>query len=373
MNNIPEETEAQREQIAATFEQDLDPLAAFSDHFQNAPFDSNAPFQLFLDEVLAADNPRPGTCDHYIRCFRQWRDHMAEQGRHPACPNEQHVLSFVEFELTEKGNKPTTVKGKLRVLSRVAAYWAADPAFPHPPDYNPFDIAREKATFEFQPLKQQHPISLATIRQHLQSVTHIRDRALLVTGFKLGARVTEVRNIRLEDISIDDSKLRSYYPKLGSQQQISDHRNAIYIPPRRERSGNKSMRARILPIDDELRGVLTQWLLARPTTGDPWVFLSKQRHDKLTKKAINKIWKQAFHPEFAEDEMHRPVTSHYGRHYFCTYWRVEQDVNRERIKYMRGDALENSVDASEPIDHYLHTYYRDIEDLYRESIYSLGV
>lgn len=126
-------------------------------------------------------------------------------------------------------------------------------------------------------------------------------------------------------------------------------------------------------IDDELRRVLTRWLLVRPTTTDPWVFLSKQRHAKLRKKPINEIWKQTFHPEFAETKTYRPVTSHSGRHYFCTYWRVDQDVNRERLKYMRGDALDEEVDASETIDHYLHTYYRDIEDLYRDNIYKLGV
>jgi len=373
MTDASEDTEARRAEIAATFDCDLDPLATYAEQFQNATFDSNAPFQLFLDEVLATDNPRPGTYDAYERCFRQWREHMAQRGRHPACPNEQHVLAFIESELTERGNKPTTVKGKLRILSRVSKYWATDPAFPHPPEYNPFDIAREKATFEFRPLKEQHPIALPTIREHIHSVTHIRDQALLVVGFKLGARVTEVRNMRLEDISLTDITLQSQYSELGSQKEVANHQDAIYIPSRHERSGNKSMRPRVLPIDEELKRVLTRWLLARPTTGDPWVFLSKQRHDKLTKKAINKIWKEAFHPEFAETEAYRPVTSHYGRHYFCTYWRIEQNLNRERIKYMRGDSLDEDVDAGETIDHYLHTYYSDIEECYREHIYSLGV
>jgi hypothetical protein len=42
------------------------------------------------------------------------------------------------------------------------------------------------------------------------------------------------------------------------------------------------------------------------------------------------------------------------------------------VKYMRGDAVETGT-ISEPIDSYLHTYYEDIEDLYRADIYSLGL
>lgn len=67
------------------------------------------------------------------------------------------------------------------------------------------------------------------------------------------------------------------------------------------------------------------------------------------------------------------MTSHYGRHYFCTYWRIHQDENRERIKYMRGDALDEDLNGGESLDYYLHTYYHDIEERYRERIYRLGL
>lgn len=57
----------------------------------------------------------------------------------------------------------------------------------------------------------------------------------------------------------------------------------------------------------------------------------------MTKQGVNEIWKSAFQPEYAETEDYRGITSHFGRHRFTTYWRVEQDLNRELIKYMRGD------------------------------------
>lgn len=73
-----------------------------------------------------------------------------------------------------------------------------------------------------------------------------------------------------------------------------------------------------------------------------------------------------FHPEYAESEHHRAVLSHYGRHRFTTYWRVQQDLPRPLIKYMRGDRPDSeSITERDGIDEYIHTYYEDIESLYR--------
>jgi hypothetical protein len=85
-------------------------------------------------------------------------------------------------------------------------------------------------------------------------------------------------------------------------------------------------------------------------------------------------WKDAFHPEYDETEHHRAITSHFGRHRFTTYWRVERNVNYELIQYMRGDKTGKSPGSGRgAIDRYIHTYYEDIEPIYRKQIYTLGV
>ncbi|MFC7081175.1 integrase [Halorussus caseinilyticus] len=66
------------------------------------------------------------------------------------------------------------------------------------------------------------------------------------------------------------------------------------------------------------------------------------------------------------------MTSHFGRHRFTTWWRVQQNANEELVKYMRGDSVRKGS-MNEPIHSYLHTYYKDIEDLYRNNIYRLGI
>lgn len=87
---------------------------------------------------------------------------------------------------------------------------------------------------------------------------------------------------------------------------------------------------------------------------------------------MNRAWKQAFHPEYAETDDYRPVTSHYGRHYFATYFRKDEQVSRELIQYMRGDVVGgNALGDRAAIDNYLHAYYEDIEGMYRSKIYKL--
>jgi len=78
-------------------------------------------------------------------------------------------------------------------------------------------------------------------------------------------------------------------------------------------------------------------LLIRPDNDEPWLFLSRTNHTKIDDEATNLAWKRHSHPEYEETRQHRAVTSRCGRHRFTTFWRVEQDVNRELIKYMRGD------------------------------------
>ena len=103
-----------------------------------------------------------------------------------------------------------------------------------------------------------------------------------------------------------------------------------------DREGNKSGDPRVLPLDTELQSLLGRWLRIRPDNGSPWLFLT-HRGNQLRKQRINQLWKECFHPEDAETETQRPVTSHYGRHRFTTYWRVEQGVKRPLLRYTRGD------------------------------------
>ncbi|MFC6837226.1 tyrosine-type recombinase/integrase [Halomarina ordinaria] len=365
------DVDAQRAEVAAAFGRDLDPLAAYATTFEGMAVD---PFDLFVSDVLDSKGLAPSTHKAYDWVFEQWSGYMAREGRHPACPNDKHVVGFLQYCRDDCGNQPDTVRTKLRRLNKAYEYWQDAPAFPHPQDYNPFTLVLSKVDLSRPPLKEPPRIPIETLGEILHGVTNVRDRAAIVLQFKLGLRASELCNITIRDISIQNADLQQHYRELGSHPALDSRPNAVYIPSRDERQGNKSRCPRVLPLDDEARHALLRYLLIRPDTEEGWIFLSKTSHSQLDQEYLNSCWIRTFRPEYAETEEHRGVTSHFGRHRFTTYWRVERDLNRELIKYMRGDTTQNSsLDDRGAIDDYIHTYYEDIEPLYREQIFKFGI
>lgn len=365
--------EEKRQALAEAFGRDLDPLAAHAATFEQMGLDPFDPFRFYIEDVIAPKDIVKNTKEQYKVLFRQWCAHMAEAGRHPACPNEGHVKVFAQRELDEKGNHPNTVKEKLRKLNSAYEYWQRQREFPHTTDYNPMEAARKK--LDFTPPEQKDPprISIDELSERVQTVPTLRAQAILVLQLKLGLRASELCNIQFAEVSLQNAAVREHYTEMGTHPMVADRPNAVYIP--HDREGNKSKRPRVLPLDDEIRRVLVRYLLVRPDNGEPWVFLSDTHHEKLGQQGVNQTWKEAFHPEYTETKRHRSVTSHYGRHRFTTFWRVEKDINRELVKYLRGDTTSGAVldGPPEAMDTYIHTYYEDIESLYREQIFKLGV
>jgi integrase/recombinase XerD len=358
-----------RQQLADAFDRDLDPLAQYAETFEQTDVD---PFEVFEQERLLTRDLSDSAVAEYRRTFRLWRAFMAEQDRHAACPDETHVREFVTHLSDERGNATGTIKNRLMYLNAAYQFWQEDAAFPHPQDYNPIDLARETVNLQDPGPKEPPRLSVPDLRETVSEITHVRDRAIVMLQLKLGLRATEVCNIQLADIHIQNSELLEHYDEMGTANGVQNHENAVYIP--HDRDGNKSRRPRLLPLDDELRGAFLRYLLIRPDNCEPWLFLSKNSRGQLRKKAVNQTWKEAFHPEYAETDDSRAITSHFGRHFFTTYWRVEEDLNRELIKYMRGDTAGSAtIEDRGAIDEYIHTYYEDIEPLYHERIFQLNV
>ncbi|WP_436908184.1 tyrosine-type recombinase/integrase [Halosimplex marinum] len=359
----------QREQLAAAFGNDTDPLAGHAEIFQTIDID---PFGIFLSDVVQANNLSEATHRNYRTIFKHWHSFMEQEGRHPACPAVDHVKGFAQYLAEERENHPRTIKQKIWRLNKVYRYWQDDPAFPHPQDFNPFSLAASKLDLNGPETKEPPRIPLEKLQEKVRGVTHIQKRAVIALQLKLGLRAGEVCNIQLTDIQLQDSELKTHYSQLGAHGSLNDRENALYVPSRDERDGNKSRRPRILPLDDEVRDLLRQYLLIRPQTDVPWLFLSESYMNSPSREAINEFWKDAFLPEYAETDDHRAVTSHFGRHYFTTFWKIDQDLNQELVKYMRGDTVGNSsFDDRCSLDDYLHTYYEDIEPIYRKQIFTL--
>jgi integrase/recombinase XerD len=368
---MSEEPSEARVSIAEAFGTEVDPLSEYGEVFRELSVD---PFGVFLEETLRERDPAIDTIEAYERLIQQWRAYMDQTGRHPACPNEAHVRGFVKHCIDSRGNQPGTTRTKLRRLSAIIRAWQLDPVFPHEQGYHPFVRILETSDLSREQPKEPPRLSVGELRRVIGDVTHLRDRLVIGLQLKLGLRASELVNLRLGDIAIEESELTRTYPSLGSHHALEGRGDAVYIGSRYERDGNKSHRPRLLPLDDELRELLRWYLLVRPTAETNRLVLTKSTHNPINGEDVSRIWQAAFRPAYDETETHRAVTSHFGRHRFTTHWRVSEDLPRPLVKYMRGDTTaDDQFIATDAIDVYVHTYYDDIATVYRERIFQLNL
>lgn len=362
-----------KQQLAAGFGRTTDPLAEYESIFKQADAD---PLDLYIEEIVEPRNLDGDTMGYYHCVLRQWRKWMTRQARHPACPNEDHVLGFIKWRRDDHGNGPGTIRQKLTVLGGVYDYWVDDPAFPHDQDFHPIRSARKKVDLTKDPEEKERDyprISLEDHRERISNIDHIRDRAIVVLQLKLGLRAGEVANIQLRDFHIHNQQdlLRDHYPDLGTHPRLEGNRDAIYVPPSFKRDGNKSDRPRTLPLDEEARAVLLRYLLIRPDVDEDELFLSQKSFVGLRPEDVTLTWGRHY-DEFDADAESRNVRSHYGRHFFTSHFEIHKDWPTEKVQWMRGDQLQNSDwEGKQSIDHYLHAHYPDVEDDYREEIFKL--
>lgn len=358
---------ASRDRVAAAFDRTSDPLAEHATTFDRLEID---PFDVFLEDALSERDITDKTVYSYRIAIENWQAFMAEQDRHAACPNEAHVAEFIDYLADEHDNHPTTIKAKVRRVREAYAYWQDAPEFPHERGFDPFELVLSSVSFDVPEKKSPPPLTTGEIAAVLRSVTHLRDRAIILLQLKCGLRASEVCNIKLAEIDVQSEPLQTHYDDLGTHWTLDSRPNALYIPHDRER--NKSGRPRVIPLDQETQALLERYLLARRDAPVPWLFLPKDRRGQLTHHIITDVWTDAFQPMYEETKHHRSVTSHFGRHFFTTYWRVEQDLPRSLVQYLRGDGpATESILEKDGIDHYIHSHYEDVEEPYRENIFEI--
>lgn len=162
---------------------------------------------------------------------------------------------------------------------------------------------------------------------------------------------------------------------MGSHDQLEDITNAVYIPTEDLRDGNKRKMLTVIPLDDETRRVLIDWLLIRPDNGDPHVFLTqkgKKAGAQLTPPRLDKHWHPEF--EFEEGEKYRSISPHYARHWFTTWFRVHANMPELWVQYLRGDKTGKEIGTGQQAIHrYIYIYYEDVEQEYRENVFKLDI
>lgn len=356
---------------------DEDPLKAFDRQFKQS---DASPIEIYCKSVIMQKNNVQRTNSREVLKINHWVKHMDQYDRNAACPSVSHVVEYINEEIS-KGNLPDTITGKLSVLKRMFEYWSNHPQMPHgfgeAEGFNPVVSAYELKKNDIQgneksEEKLPHPISTEELGHVIRQVKNVLHRSFIVCQLKHGSRGGQTCNIQIQDVKLNHKELNNLYPNLGTHPKLGDiEDDVIYYPPVTERQGGKSKRPIVLPIDNELKQLLVRYLRQRPPVEKSWMFLNPANCEKITTEyASRQFWKGAFHPEYNETEMYLPVTSHYARHWFNTYWKKEINVNTEYLKYMRGDKQGDlNTDPQDVIYTYIHTYYSDIRDEYLRNIF----
>jgi len=373
MSNDTNGTHDDHEAFADAFGRTTDPLAQYEGTFRSIEKD---PFDTFLNDAVYSQDYENGTVGEYETRIKQWRRYLeGECDRHPACASSKHAIDFYHHLVDERGNQTDTARRKLQFIERVYHYFAGSASLPHSTDYNPLNEALGKIPKGTTEVKDPRPIPKHEIREFVKrEIKQIQDRAIVMAGFKWGLRAREVTNIKIADINLTKEAVQDHYPDMGTADPLEGRPNAIYIPHTRE--GNKSKCPRVLPIDDEMRRVLVQWLLTRPDDGEPYLFLSPTSGKQWQPTSINEsVWVKHFRPKYGPTDRFRGVSSHYGRHFFTTYFEQDREWKSTFVDYMRGDQMgEGEIGPRRTaIESYVHAHYEDIESRYRHEVFNFRV
>jgi len=238
---------------------------------------------------------------------------------------------------------------------------------------NPMTLVVEEMdeTIETDPTRRE--LSVEQMRSFVADMAHPLDRAVVVTLLKTGVRVGELCNLDLDDVVLDGALETLGYDR-KPRASIANRGQALFVPsnPGGERSAaNKRKRDTIVPVDDELREVLVEWLAIRPdTTIEPAPLFVHTRTDwgaRLTTQAVRAtVRERASERGWYESGggATENVTPHYFRHFFTTHLR-DRTGDRGIVKYLRGDVADDIIDT------YTHNWGGRVRSVYEANIYSL--
>lgn len=378
-------TQNPEDKVAELFGLATDPLETFNDDFRTIDTD-------WYDRFLEKQIPKKDIADSWVRRYEEafdlWKEFMESEypEREPTLANHHHIEAWID-NLSER-MKGDSVRSRVNRVAEVYEYMQESSYFPHPEEYNPYDFAKRnnsKALKSSQP-REFPQLDLDDIIDIVHSINHVGERAITVFALKTGARPSEVANVRIEDVHIANRDVLAHYDgdgtdhgAMGTHPQLDGRPNAVFIDSKYNRKKNKRKNPTVIPLDDETRRVLIDWLLVRPDNGTPWLFLS-QKGGKMTQSNQRHVWVNKHWSEYKiesddpESDKIRSVSPHYARHWFSSWFRLHALMPEPWVQYMRGDVQSSEVDNTRDAYHrYLHMYYEQIEDEYRDSVFKLGL
>lgn len=283
--------------------------------------------ELHLNEFqayLLAEDRSPVTIAGYVgdvKLFAQWYENHQKETLTPSDLTNEAVRGYKQY-LLDQENKPKTINRRLAALAAYA-HWL-DQAGYVKNARNPVQgvkAVRETALAPKWLDKKQRAALLRAVDKEVENATRryprlkllfLRDAAIVKLILYSGLRVSEVTQLKVNDIILDERK--------GS---------AVV----REGKGTKR---REIPLNFKLRKSLMDYLRIRPESESDFLFLGQQGEgikNKTVQRAVAR---------FAEVEDLKKITPHTLRHTFAKSL-LDSGVSLEKVATLLGHANLNTT------------------------------
>jgi site-specific recombinase XerD len=193
---------------------------------------------------------------------RTWRDYRGDLTQFAAVTGDRPPAAITFYDVDRfvaeqvgRGLKPPTVNRRLAAITAFYSFLADEdpklvcPVFPHRHNLK-----------ERQRLPR--PVQEHDLEQFFAAVDSVRDRAMFLLMLRCGLRISEVAELRLADLFLDEPRPRIVARGKGSKER------SVYLSPQAERA-------------------LNAYLAERPNVPSDFVFLS-YLNDGLSTTAIHK-------------------------------------------------------------------------------------
>jgi site-specific recombinase XerD len=259
---------------------------------------------------LAATGKSAHTITAYtrdVRLFGEWFDQTNGRALSPESITPIDVRQYRSYLLTVKKHKPATVNRKLASLSAFCEWARGKELIPANPTEDISLVEEVRPAPKWLDKNQQYALLRA-----VQEKGKKRDIALITLMINTGLRVSEVSQLRVDDL------------------QITPRKGSVTV------RGGKGEKFRSVPLNVDARKALQEYLEERPAEDDARLFRG-QRGKPLQPSGIYYLIKRYAYDAHLED-----VTPHTLRHTFGKNL-VDAGVPLDRVAQLLGH---ESVDTT---------------------------
>ncbi|QCW03601.1 tyrosine-type recombinase/integrase [Natrinema pallidum] len=339
----------------------------------DAPADVADPIEYFLDDQRYHGKSER-TLEAYERVLRRFETFVRERFDSEAIGAAQRRECMAWIHSLRGEFESSTIATYASYLNRFYDYMTRVGVF----DGNPMGVVMEEMSESIDTNPTRRDLSVGEMRSFVDSIAHPLERAVVVTLLKTGMRVGELCNLDLRDLHLEIPALDlEWTPRVGLERRPSslfvsaEPARGTTVNGEERTASNKRKRETVVPVDDELRRVLLEWLAIRPdaVSGARPLFLDTR--DSWGQRLTPSDVRYFVETHAREHGWYRTgggteenVTPHYFRHFFTTHLR-DRTGDRGIVQYLRGDV------AGDVIDTYTHNWGDRVRETYLECIYEV--